>query len=35
MKTVSQKLPLSIYIVLASAFVANVIATYMIIKFFS
>lgn len=35
MKTVPQKLPLSIYIVLMSAFVANVVATYMIIKFFS
>jgi hypothetical protein len=35
MKTVPQKLPLSIYIVLISAFVANIIATYMILKFFS
>ena len=32
---VPQKLPMSIYIVLTSAFVANVIATYFIIKFLS
>jgi ABC-type Zn2+ transport system substrate-binding protein/surface adhesin len=29
-----QKLPHSIYIVLMSAFIANVIATYMIVRFF-
>lgn len=35
MKTAPAKLPLSIYIVLIAAFVANIIATCMIIKFFS
>lgn len=29
------QLPVSIYIVLASAFVANIIATYFILKYFS
>lgn len=35
MKTHPQKLPMSIYVVLVSAFVANVIATYIIIAYFS
>ena len=35
MKTARQKLPLSIYIVLIAAFVTNVVATFLIIKFFS
>ena len=33
MKTVSQKLPLSIYIVLIAAFAANIVATYLIIRY--
>ncbi len=33
MKTPQAKLPLSIYIVLILAFVGNVVATYLIIRF--
>gem|GEM_PF-1962597 len=35
MKKNAQSLPLSIHIVLISAFLGNIIATYMIIRFFS
>ena len=31
----SKQLPMSIYVVLISAFLANVVATYLILKFFS
>jgi len=34
MKTTKTKLPLSVYIVLISAFLGNVIATYLIMRFF-
>ncbi len=35
MKTHPKQLPMSIYVVLISAFLANVVATYLIIKFLS
>ncbi len=33
MKTKTQKLPLSIYIVLSAAFISNIVATFFIVKF--
>lgn len=33
MKTTPQKLPMSIYLVLISTFIANIVATFLIIRY--